>query len=352
MILSSCNFEDKPPINGMEYVSVEQEQYLKGTDEKVVYYGGQLLPHEIREHFSKQNMKFSKQIERKYELNVMPANADDIVLAEPFVLIMTDSPIPAGYKLATLKGLPMAKTLKAAQTLIFIQYNDDSPSQVDFHMNISDTTGFPIKDPPGYVDYNKDRKKLYVEIEKALLNLKYAPREKSTPGQYYKFMEMLGEANGFDKLKAMLNENFRGAKNISEVFPDLKKEDIRAFIMPKNYKHLIQGVKGNWKLTTPGSLFIEENIKIFYNPASSKESNYIICAYMESYSYHATYSNGAIGYSTMSVARLINVNTGKTEAILRKKLDPPQTVNYTIGFGVPDQRIYWETLDDVTNALF
>ena len=193
--------------------------------------------------------------------------------------------------------------------------------------------------------------KLYVEIEKALLSLKYAPREKSTPGQYYKFMEMLGEANGFDKLNTMLNEKNREEKNISEVFPDLKKEDIRAFIMPKNYGHLIRGVRGNWKLASPSDLFYDENIKIFYNPAVSGESNYIICAYMESYNYYGTYSFRAIGYSTMNVARLINVNTGKSEAILRKKLDPPQTVKH-FELVVPDQKIYWETLDDVTNALF
>ena len=352
MILSCCNFEDNPPIKGMEYVNVEQEQYLKGTEEKAVYYGGALLAHELREHFMKQNKKWSEQSEYKYEINVIPANVDDVVLAEPFALIMSDAPVPARYKLATLKGLPTTETFSEAQTLIFIQYSDDSPTQVDFFIEISDITGFPYKNPPSYTDYNKDKKKLYDEIKKALLSLKYVPREKSTPGQYYKFMEMLGEKDGFNKLNTMLNENIREKKNISEVFPYLKKEDIRAFIMPKNYKHLIRRVKGNWKLASLSDLFYEENIKIFYNSTAPSESNYIICAYMESYSYHGTYSTGAYGYSTMNVARLINVNTGKTEAILRKKLDPPQNVEYTIRSGAPDQRIYWQTLDDVTNALF
>jgi hypothetical protein len=144
----------------------------------------------------------------------------------------------------------------------------------------------------------------------------------------------------------------------------IDKDTIRAFIIAGSDQHLTEslGKIDNWKVSSPGKLFYKGNIQIHYNPNITKEQleedTYILCAYMDSYRLYGTYSTFGItsakGFTSINIARLINLRTGVTEKVYRKTIYPPEKigVSSTSGYYGTNQIKYWRSYEDVYEALF
>jgi len=327
LIISCNNYRgiEIPPIKDMEYI--DTEMFLKGTDFESDTTN---RTEKVRLHFYKQSRlwtgfpsdlqrQVNDQTKEKCEIRTTDIieQFESLVLAEPLALLING-------RFAKLNSLPMAETLAEAQTLINVHYNLNHLDNFDiFVYDIQ--TGFRYPMFSNSLDEN-DEKTLFSEIERILVNLKHAQWENSTPGRYDKFIRKLIGEEGTENLSTILANDYSGALSLFEVYPDIERKDIRAIIVPREYDYNLTE-RDNWTLSSPGNLFREDNVTIHYISESLSDDGLIICVYMESISFFGTYTNGAKGFSSKNIVRLIDINTGKTEAIYRTTMNPPHQIS-------------------------